>query len=177
MWYIWNTTKNYIFQFFENSWVHWEIAKIYPNDLDNTFLSECFHLQSYLLNSDIDIDIDNLTPITLYHYLREKPLHIEIFPNIDTPLGVFVNVPVSNCTTEWSFTCLKCLINYLRFTQTDEKLNNLALFSIGNGMLSELNAKIELTYLQWRMYTNIFLFLIFVFLFFNSNYYVFVLKI
>ncbi|XP_050540304.1 zinc finger MYM-type protein 1-like [Daktulosphaira vitifoliae] len=118
-----------------------KLQKMYPNDLDNTFSSECLHLQSYLLNSDIDIDVNNLTPITLCQYLREKSLHIEIFPNIDTALRIFVSVPVSNCTTERSFSCLKRVKNYLRSTQTDDKLNNLALFSIENEMLSELNCE------------------------------------
>lgn len=118
-----------------------KLQKMYPNDLDNTFSSECLHLQSYLLNSNIDINIDSLTPITLCQYLREKSLHIEIFPNVDIALRIFVSVPVSNCTTERSFSCLKRVKNYLRSTQHDEKLNSLALFSIENEMLKELNCE------------------------------------
>lgn len=116
-----------------------KLQKMYPNDLDNTFSSEFLHLQTYLLNSNINIDIDSLTPITLCQYLREKCLHIEIFPNVDTALRIFVSVPESNCTTERSFSCLKRVKHYLRSTQTDEKLNSLALFSIENEMLNELN--------------------------------------
>lgn len=113
-----------------------KLQKMYPNDLDNTFSPECLHLQSYLMNSDIESGIDNLTSITLCQYLRETSLHIEIFPNIDP-----VSVPVSNCTTERLFSCLKRVKNYLMSTQTDEKLNNLALFSIENEMLSKLNCE------------------------------------
>ncbi|XP_060861796.1 52 kDa repressor of the inhibitor of the protein kinase-like [Metopolophium dirhodum] len=40
---------------------------------------------------------------TSFMYLREKSLHIEIFPNVDTALRIFISVPVSNCTTERSF--------------------------------------------------------------------------
>jgi len=73
--------------------------------VDNTFSSECLHLQSYLLNSDIDKGNFNLNHTM--QVLRKKTLHIEIFPNIDTTLRIFVSVPVSKCTTERSFSCLK----------------------------------------------------------------------
>jgi hypothetical protein len=50
-----------------------------------------------------------------------------------------VCTPISNCTIERYFSCLKRIKNYLRSTMGTEKLNNLAILNIEADLLSTLN--------------------------------------
>ena len=52
------------------------------------------------------------------------------FPHISTLLQIFVTLPVTTSSSEWSFSALKFIKNYLRSTMTDERLNGLALLFI-----------------------------------------------
>ena len=70
--------------------------------------------------------------------LREDSLTDE-YPNIDIALRIYVCTPISNCTTERSFSCLKRIKNYLRSTMGNEKLNSLAIMNIEADLLSTLN--------------------------------------
>jgi len=52
-----------------------------------------------------------------------------------------VNHSVYNCVSSLSDACCESRKNSLRSTQTGDKLNNLALLSIENEMLSKLNCE------------------------------------
>lgn len=62
-----------------------------------------------------------------------------MYPNIDVSLRMLLCTPVSNCSTERSFSCLKYVKTYLRSCTTEERLNYLAIMNIE----SDITANIE----------------------------------
>jgi hypothetical protein len=73
--------------------------------------------------------------------LLRKDTLTDVYPNIDTSIAfkICVCTPISNCTIESSFLCLKRIKNYLRSTVGTEKLNSLAILNIEADLLSTLN--------------------------------------
>ena len=67
-------------------------------------------------------------PETLSDALKQcSPKHL---PNINTLLKLFATLPLSSCSCERSASALRRLNNYLRTTQTAERLSALALVHI-----------------------------------------------
>lgn len=54
----------------------------------------------------------------------------DIFPNVNTLLRIVATLPVTTCECERSFSCLRRLNNYLRRTQSSQRLDALALINI-----------------------------------------------
>lgn len=79
-----------------------------------------------------------ISPLQMCKLLREDYL-TDVYPNIDIALRLYVCTPISNCTTERSFSCLKRIKNYLKSTMGTEKLNSLAILNIEADLLSTLN--------------------------------------
>ena len=59
-------------------------------------------------------------------------------PNVVNMLSIFLSLMMTNCSGERSFSVLKRVKNYLRSTMGQERMSNLALLSIENGMLNSL---------------------------------------
>lgn len=57
--------------------------------------------------------------------------------------------PASNCSTERSFSCLKCVKTYLRSCISEERLNDLAIMNVD----SDITANIEFDYVNHELIT------------------------
>lgn len=113
------------------------IIKTYPEDLDNSFIDECIQFKDFL----IAVGLPDSACDSPKNY-SEKLLNIIVsnnvcstFPNMETILRIFGSMAVSNCTGERSFSVLKRVKNYLRSSQSDERVSNLAILSIESEML------------------------------------------
>ena len=47
-----------------------------------------------------------------------------MFTEVDTLLCLYFTIPITTCTTERSFSCLRRIKTYLRSTMTEERLNS-----------------------------------------------------
>ncbi|KAJ8895455.1 hypothetical protein PR048_000788 [Dryococelus australis] len=61
------------------------------------------------------------------------------FPNVETPLRIYLSLMVTNCTGERLFLKLKQIKNELRTTMSQNRLNNFTLMSIEHEILHQLN--------------------------------------
>jgi len=52
------------------------------------------------------------------------------FPNVDTVLRMFLCMPIANCFGERSFSALKRVKNYLRYTIGQQQMDSLSLLTI-----------------------------------------------
>ncbi|XP_050064885.1 52 kDa repressor of the inhibitor of the protein kinase-like [Aphis gossypii] len=113
-----------------------KLQECYKDDIEKAFSTECIHFKSYLESSNKQINC--IFPLQMCKLLREDSL-TDVYPNIDIALRIYVYTPISNCTTERSFSCLKRIKNYLRSTMGTTKLNSLAILNIEADLLSTLN--------------------------------------
>ncbi|KAF0694599.1 zinc finger MYM-type protein 1-like, partial [Aphis craccivora] len=63
----------------------------------------------------------------------------DTIPNLWVALKIMMTIPVTTASYERSFSKLKLIKTYLRSTMTEERLNDLALISIENEIVSKLN--------------------------------------
>lgn len=112
-----------------------KLQECYKDDIEKAFSTECIHFKSYLESSNKQMNC--ISPFQMCKLLREDSL-TDVYPNIDIALRIYVCTPISNCTTERSFSCLKRIKNYLRSTMGTEKLNSLAILNIEADLLSTL---------------------------------------
>ena len=61
------------------------------------------------------------------------------FPNVETVLRIYLDLMITNCSSERSFSKMKIIKNRLRTTLTHERLSNLAIMSIEYDILRELD--------------------------------------
>lgn len=61
------------------------------------------------------------------------------FPYMNIALHMFLCTPVSNCSTERSFSVLKLIKNYQRSTMQSDRLNSLTILAIESSMTYELD--------------------------------------
>ena len=66
---------------------------------------------------------------------------LESFPNACIAFRILLTIPVTVASTERSFSKLKLIKSYLRSTMSQERLSGLAILSIENEMLAELECK------------------------------------
>ena len=64
------------------------LRSLFPEDLEDTVVSELIYLKSQLANLDAATKPSN--SISLYQYLREEKLH-HLYPNVDIALRMFIN--------------------------------------------------------------------------------------
>ena len=69
----------------------------------------------------------------------------EMFPNLHTALVIYICLPSSTCGAERSFSMLRRLKTYLRNSQGQERLNNLAILNShrDRARLLELNDEMD----------------------------------
>uniref|UniRef100_A0A1X7UA98 TTF-type domain-containing protein n=2 Tax=Amphimedon queenslandica TaxID=400682 RepID=A0A1X7UA98_AMPQE len=97
-----------------------EAIKLYSDDLPNHEIldEEYSRWKSKWLTSN------DSRPATLQEALKSCPSSL---PNIHTLLKLFATIPLSSCSCERSASALRRLNNYLRCSQTEERLSALAL--------------------------------------------------
>ncbi|XP_020243482.1 uncharacterized protein LOC109821730 [Asparagus officinalis] len=121
--------------------------------LDDSKLRNCCnHLESVLSHNDSsDIDLNDMfselrvlqktlpevsmTAIQILEFVKQA----DCYPNVSIAYRILLTVPVSVATAERSFSKLKLVKTYLRSTMAQERLNNLAILSIENEMLQDID--------------------------------------
>lgn len=104
--------------------------KHYSIDLEDDFAEE---YQQFL-----PIRKKNESIIDTFQYLHKLEASAT-FPNVEVALKIFLTLPISNCTSERSFSLLKRLKSPLRSTLGQEKLSALAVLSFENDLTSKLD--------------------------------------
>ncbi|XP_050512531.1 zinc finger MYM-type protein 1-like [Diabrotica virgifera virgifera] len=112
-----------------------ELQQNYKEDLDEYFPQECVHL-NHLLTSLPQLKID--TPLEFVQALYENKL-ISSFRKVNICLRIFFSIMVANASGERSLSTLKRVKTYLRNAISQENLNSLAVLSINEDLLNELN--------------------------------------
>lgn len=77
-------------------------------------------------------------PLEILTFINDNKLQ-DTIPNLWVALKIMMTIPVTTASYERSFSKLKLIKTYLRSTMTEERLNNLALISIENEIVSKLN--------------------------------------
>lgn len=92
-------------------------------------------LYSELKLMDVFLPSEIITPFEAFEYLAQ----VSYFPNALVAYRVLLTIPVTVASAERSFSKLKLLKSYLRSTMSQERLNGLALISIENELLRNMN--------------------------------------
>ncbi|XP_071689073.1 uncharacterized protein [Rutidosis leptorrhynchoides] len=127
--------------------------------LDIVKLKECCMNLESALTCDNDSDIDgndlfmelkvlkDMLPKKAYEgerpwtsiQIMEFTKKMDLFPNILLAYKILLTVPVTVASAERSFSKLKLLKSYLRSTMSQERLNGLAILSIENKFLADID--------------------------------------
>ena len=138
----------------------------------------CLNLECFLTHetySDIDgldlfselkvlkevLQINDNFPINVLNYIKK----LEYFPNACITFRILLTISITVAFTEISFSKLKLIKSYLRSTMSQERLSGLAILSIENEMLAELECKNLISnfasqkareiYFNWKIYINL----------------------
>ena len=121
---------------------------------DDSLQKYCLKLE-FFLKHDVYYDIDSLdlfsklkvlkeilqikeyTPINILNYIKM----LDSFPNTCIAYRILLIIPITFASAERSVSKLKLIKSYLRSTMSQEKLSRLAILSIENEMLEELEYK------------------------------------
>lgn len=76
---------------------------------------------------------------TMADILNEIPMAKDMFSEVDTLLRIYFTVPITTCTAERSFFCLRHIKTYLWFTMTEECLNNVMILHAYKEDTDQLN--------------------------------------
>ncbi|CAI6373570.1 unnamed protein product [Macrosiphum euphorbiae] len=63
----------------------------------------------------------------------------DIYPYVNIALRMYQCCPVSNCSSERSFSALKRIKSYFRLRMTDERLNSIAILNIESDITKGLD--------------------------------------
>ncbi|EFN68185.1 Zinc finger MYM-type protein 1, partial [Camponotus floridanus] len=105
-----------------------KLQQYYPLDLEESFVDECLHFRAYLESTNI-LENERHSLLSYSKLLRTRNIH-SIYPNIDIACRIFVCTPVTNCSSERSFSALKRIKNCLRANLGDNQLNNFSILTI-----------------------------------------------
>ena len=83
------------------------------------------------------MQINENSPINVLNYVKM----LESFPNACIAFRILLIIPVTIASAERSFSKLRLIKSYLRSTMSQEKLSGLAILSIENEILAELECK------------------------------------
>ena len=83
------------------------------------------------------MQINENSPINVLNYVKR----LESFPNACIAFRILLIIPVTIASAERSFSKLRLIKSYLRSTMSQEKLSGLAILSIENEILAELECK------------------------------------
>ena len=64
---------------------------------------------------------------------------MDLYPNISIALKIYLSTPATNCSAERSFSVLGRINSCLRTSQTQERLNHLAILAIENDLTVKLD--------------------------------------
>ena len=104
---------------------------LYSSDIDEEFVDEAYQFFHFLSG-------DTSSPEEKLRIIRSQNI-VHTFPNIDIALQILLTMPISNCSSERSFSVLKRIKNRLRSTVKQENLASLSLLSIESDLTSTLD--------------------------------------
>ena len=94
----------------------------------------CDHLAAHLSF----LKIEKISAKELNVLIKDEG-SLSLYPNVNIALTIFLCLMVTNCTGERSFSVLKRIKNYLRSTQTQDRLNDVTLLNIEGELTMALN--------------------------------------
>jgi len=121
--------------------------------LDDTELNDCCtkFAKSFSTDDSSNIDLNDLiselkvmrltlpdrpmSAMEIFEFVRE----VDCYPNISIAYRILFTVPVTVASAERSFSKLKLLLNYLRSTMSQERLNGLATLCIEKLLLDQID--------------------------------------
>lgn len=112
------------------------LRKHYSTDLDSSFPNECIHFRSHLLT--LPKEKLPLSIIDMCVSFKKEGFE-DIYPYVNIALRMYLCCPVSNCSSERSFSALKRIKSYLRSRMTDERLNSIAILNIESDISKNLD--------------------------------------
>ncbi|OXA48513.1 Zinc finger MYM-type protein 1 [Folsomia candida] len=117
-----------------------DLCHEYPSDFSGpTFLNEVQSLETTISAfNETGRDLAQLGPMDVLNILYANGL-ASAYPNCETALRIFLTLPVSVASNERSFSKMKTVKNYLRSTMGQERLNALALISIGREVADDID--------------------------------------
>jgi len=115
-----------------------KLLDVYPNDMETSFPEELIQFTAFA-NIYADEEPNGIsTKLFLYKLIHDKHV-LDIFPNVEVALRMYLVLMVSNCNAERSFSKLNLIENRLRTNMTQERLVNLTVMSIETDILCSLD--------------------------------------
>lgn len=104
--------------------------EIYSADIDEEFMSEFLQFNNFVSN-----DLKTHEKLKMI-----KSLGIgHTFPNVETALRMMLSIPITNCSSERSFSALKRIKNRLRSTLSIKNLSGLSILAIESDLTENLS--------------------------------------
>lgn len=112
------------------------LQSMYTNELDldpDNFADEWFQFHSLISSHQI-----SRNPAAQLKFIKDMQIS-HAFQNVETCLQIFLTMPVTNCSSELSFSSLKRIKNRLRSTLSQENIDALGILSIESDITANLN--------------------------------------
>lgn len=110
-----------------------ECAKVfqgtYSEDIEEEFPDEFLQFNNFVS--------DTLKPVDKLKMIKSLGIG-HTFPNVETALRIMLSIPITNCSSERSFSALKRIKNRLRSCLSQNKLSGLALLAIESDITNRL---------------------------------------
>jgi len=103
-----------------------KLAEVYKNDVCCTAIASEYRSFKLVYKDIFPVYNDGLKAYEILAFLIANDVH-DVFPNVPTLYKLFMTLPASSATAERSFSRLKLIKSYLRFTMSESRLTNLAL--------------------------------------------------
>lgn len=107
----------------------------YPHDINGNLEDELSHFTQHC--SFTENEVGNNMTVFFKWFTKMNLKHI--YPNIDIIFRLCLSLPVSNCSAERSFSVLKRVLNYLRSTTKQERLESMAILNIESDLTMSLD--------------------------------------
>jgi hypothetical protein len=120
--------------------------------IDNSFDFEENNLTSELRILQMTLPDRSMSGMEFFEFVRR----MDWYPNIFVAYRILITIPIIVATAERSFSKLKLLKSYLRFTMSKESLNGLAILCIEKKLLDGVNIEAIIDDFASRNVENIF---------------------
>jgi len=102
----------------------------YKNDINWSDLSRHLPLLQDVVKKSNTI-LRKVTSIhTICDALNSNNVYKDMLPSVHNLLRLYMTVPITSATSEWTFSALWCLLTYLCSTMTEKRLNNCLLLHV-----------------------------------------------
>lgn len=107
-----------------------DFQTIYSNDIDNNFTDEFVHFQAMFKDCNSPNEcLKKIRTLNISH----------TFPNVEIAYRLFLTMPITNCSSERSFSVLKRIKNRLRSSLSQNSLQAFSLLTIENDITTRLD--------------------------------------